>query len=359
VRGPRNANIIATTTSLMAATPAPLSQEAMQKPVQRTFTVTRILRTGSSQRGDPFVEADTNLGIVAFWGGALDQANLSSIQSTAVPFSVSCGCIQPSAAYAARHSYWVPEKSRLLDIAPVAVRATGERQLDLARWPNAQHLVARFAYWLDEYDHGGPFRKPEQLKWHRNTIDRRLAIGSAVASLQDETFLRSLYETLRAWGIGSRESRLRPYQAFADELSRHTNYVSALETFTIDDERLDAGDVGQGVWTLLDRLSIVDNKAKLVSGTKTLHHVLPDLVVPMDRAYTQAFFGWHNPQFQYGQRECFLEAFEAFACIARSVNPASYVGPDWRSSRTKILDNAVVALVQDQRRPIRDRTSTA
>jgi hypothetical protein len=29
-----------------------------------------------------------------------------------------------------------------------------------------------------------------------------------------------------------------------------------------------------------------------VPGTKALHHLLPDLVPPMDRAWTGAFFHW-------------------------------------------------------------------
>jgi hypothetical protein len=66
----------------------------------------------------------------------------------------------------------------------------------------------------------------------------------------------------------------------------------------------------------------------------------------MDREYTQTFFGWHNPQFQYGQRTCFAEAFGAFVQIARSVNPSQYVNTGWNSSRTKVLDNALVGLLQ-------------
>ena len=43
----------------------------MQKPVQRTLTVTSVLREGTSRRGDPYIEAQTAIGIVAFWGGEL------------------------------------------------------------------------------------------------------------------------------------------------------------------------------------------------------------------------------------------------------------------------------------------------
>jgi hypothetical protein len=99
-------------------------------------------------------------------------------------------------------------------------------------------------------------------------------------------------------------------------------------------------------------LEVVDNEAKLVSGSKALHHLLPELVVPIDRAYTQRFFGWQNPVFQYRQRQCFREAFSAFAEIARSVGPENFVGTGWRSSRTKIIDNALIGMLMSKKSEI-------
>ena len=114
---------------------------------------------------------------------------------------------------------------------------------------------------------------------------------------------------------------------FAHDLAQHVRKIASLEAAKIDDEQLNLSAVR-------DELSVsiawlVENKAKLVSGTKALHHVLPNLVVPMDRKYTQVFFGWQNPHYpSIGQRECFLlEAFEAFACLARVVQAGSICRP--------------------------------
>ncbi len=90
-----------------------------------------------------------------------------------------------------------------------------------------------------------------------------------------------------------------------------------------------------------------------MAGTKALHHLLPELVVPMDRVYTRTFFRWYMPQFQSDQRRVFEDAFGHFAAIARATDPERLVGPGWRTSRTKILDNAVVGfcLAEALRRP--------
>ncbi len=101
------------------------------------------------------------------------------------------------------------------------------------------------------------------------------------------------------------------------------------------------------MWRLLDSICLVTKhgqpvKNRLVSGSKALHHVLPALVFPIDREYTQTFFGWHNPEFQYNPRDCFEVIFSALAETARTVTPSRFVCEGWMSSPTKILDNAVV-----------------
>jgi hypothetical protein len=90
------------------------------------------------------------------------------------------------------------------------------------------------------------------------------------------------------------------------------------------------------VWQIIRGLDIVtkDNQPvqnKVVSGTKTLHHLLPELVFPIDREYTQSFFMWGPTSFQYHPAECFAFAFIQVAEIARSVDPNSHVGEGWNS----------------------------
>lgn len=153
-----------------------------------------------------------------------------------------------------------------------------------------------------------------------------------------------LHRTLGAWGIGNRASRLAPMEEFQSRLQACVPLIAPLETLLIDQPELDLRSTTSQLWTLISELRIVDNDAPLVATTKALHHILPDLVVPMDRMYTQQFFGWHNPQFQYGQAECFRKAFGAFHRIAREANPAQYVGEGWNSSRSKVIDNAIVGV---------------
>jgi hypothetical protein len=97
------------------------------------------------------------------------------------------------------------------------------------------------------------------------------------------------------------------------------------------------------VWRLIEGVDLVENEAKLVALTKTLHHLLPDLVVPIDRRYTGAFFGWSPARMQHGQRDLFRSAFRTFNDIARAVDLPSRSGSAWRSAPSKLIDNAIIA----------------
>ncbi len=205
-------------------------------------------------------------------------------------------------------------------------------------------LVSGFRTFLAAYDRDCPFKRHGQLQYHVETIRARRQLGSAKAALADEAFHRSLYRTLQAWGIGSRASSLRPFPEFVEALRAKAKTIEELDGIAIDQPTLDVHAVGGTLARLAQSLDIVDNKARIVPGSKTLHHLLPELVVPIDRAYTQPFFGWANPTLQNSPERCFREAFAGFVTIAREANPAQYIGDGWYMSRTKVIDNAIVGL---------------
>ncbi len=127
-------------------------------------------------------------------------------------------------------------------------------------------------------------------------------------------------------------------------LQDKTAEIQSFENLFLDQSDLDVARVSTQLAHLIQALEIVDNRMKIVPGTKALHRLLPDLVVPMDREYTQQFFGWHNPQFQNYPERRFAEAFASFVAVAQITNPVQYLKSGWYSSRTKVIDNAVVGL---------------
>jgi hypothetical protein len=208
-------------------------------------------------------------------------------------------------------------------------------------------LIAEFPRYLAVFEQAPPFGRCGQLEFHLETIRLRRKHESVAHALGDDRYLHALYRTLQAWGIGARGSNLVPVGEFVKLLRAKTPELAAFENLSIDNP-MDVGAVCAALWQTIDTLGIVANNTRVVPGTKALHHVLPNLVVPVDRAYTQRFFRWHNPEFQYGQADFFAHSFSAFVRIARGVRPAQYVGGGWNSSRTKVIDNAIVGMLREE-----------
>lgn len=204
-------------------------------------------------------------------------------------------------------------------------------------------LVDGFGRYVQAYDDHVSFTS-EQLAAHRATVELRKQTGSVRAAVGSEQFLASLRRTLLAWGIGRRASRLVPADALAAALHAALPRLEPLESLTIDGSEL-PGDLAGTLAQLTGSLGVVTNKAKLVAGTKTLHHLLPDLVPPMDRAWTGLFFQFHLPEWQdpRTQRRIFELAYSHLAGAARQVRPQQYAtGAGWRTTRTKVIDNALI-----------------
>jgi hypothetical protein len=221
-------------------------------------------------------------------------------------------------------------------------------------------LVADFGRYVEAYDRLVSF-SGDQLAAHRETIALRRDARSVEAAIGDARFVSSLRRTLRAWGIGGRASVLLPQDEFIEALRSAAPGLKWFQPFTIDAVDLPA-DTADRLWFVIDRLGVVENKAKLVAGTKTLHHLLPDLVVPMDRVWTGKFFRLHPPEWQEptNQHKTFRRVYAQLADIARQTDPQQYVtGQGWRTSQTKILDNALIGFCKvelDGRSPATDRT---
>ncbi len=210
-----------------------------------------------------------------------------------------------------------------------------------------QALTTFFADYVEVFRLRGPFSN-SQLRVHLNALRRRAAFASAAEAVTDAKFADAVRDVLMEWGVGSRGgTELVPSDVFRAELRKLVPHLAELEHAQIEDRAQEMPRVASLVWRLLDSICLVTQtgqpiRNRLVSGSKALHHVLPTLVFPIDREYTQTFFNWHNPEFQYNPRDCFEVIFLALAETARAVKPRRFVGEGWMSSPAKILDNAIV-----------------
>jgi hypothetical protein len=146
-----------------------------------------------------------------------------------------------------------------------------------------------------------------------------------------------------------------------------------IESFDGEQLGRETSETGDKLWGLINQLRLTtdeskkktgDNiqtagnkkeKSRLVSGSKALHLLLPDLVVPIDRQYTGAFLYRYSDEFdKKEERETFRIAFAAFHQIANAASPESYVGTqEVHTTRTKVIDNGIIAFVERAREKLK------
>lgn len=207
-------------------------------------------------------------------------------------------------------------------------------------------LSVSFSEYVDVFHLRGPFSE-SQLRAHLNALRARAAFPSAAEAVNNSEFADAVREVLGRWGVGTRGSELVPPEAFRAELRELNPKFAGLEQIQIGDVALDGPRTALRIWNLINSMCLVTKngtpvKNGLVSGTKALHHVLPRLVFPIDREYTQTFFGWHNSEFQNNPRGCFTLIFVSLADLATRISLARFPSEGWTSSPAKIIDNAIV-----------------
>lgn len=200
-------------------------------------------------------------------------------------------------------------------------------------------VVAGFERYLDVHDANPPY-PAEVLSLHRAVIEYRRSFPSVRAAIADDRFLGLVWEVLGAFGIGTRVSRIVDPPDFVSELRRFEEQLARHDRVVLGDERSPWS--AQRMWRLTEDIDIVGDGARGVAMTLVLHHLLPDLVVPIDWRFTAAFFGLDREDYELSQREIFYSTWQAFERIARRVRPERLVGPGWRTSGTKLVDNAIV-----------------
>jgi hypothetical protein len=87
------------------------------------------------------------------------------------------------------------ERAPAIDLAPprssnLARRSRSHDQMEVRN--RLDGLITDFDQYVQAYDDSVPFTRSGQYEFHRRTIDRRLAVGSVEAAIQDEQFTELL-----------------------------------------------------------------------------------------------------------------------------------------------------------------------
>lgn len=192
-------------------------------------------------------------------------------------------------------------------------------------------------------------------KWkdsHVSTIKLRRQYELPGQAVDDPSFVCALENTLQAWGFDGSDGRPRlvEHEEFVRQIKQAANVLDTLSNLRIESTCYNVDMITNELWDVISELEITHTKPRLVSASKAIHHLLPDLVPPIDGWYSGNFFGKKRSRSQNDfskdkEERTFRDIFPAFAQLARCLAPQlqSLVSPDsFNTSIPKTLDNAII-----------------
>ncbi len=125
------------------------------------------------------------------------------------------------------------------------------------------------------------FGKP-CLYFHRKSLETR----------QDPSSMKHLeyvYATLIAWGMnrpGRAGSKMSDFETFFQSIKPLNDCILEAQTF-------DCCYMDEDKWEMIERIfkgiQVMDSQTSLVGNSKVMHHLLPNVIPPIDRKYTLSF----------------------------------------------------------------------
>ncbi|MEM5879335.1 MAG: hypothetical protein QXU74_02470 [Candidatus Aenigmatarchaeota archaeon] len=220
---------------------------------------------------------------------------------------------------------------------------------------NVNKLVKNFNMYVDvfyksERDRGFP---KSSFYFHKRVIEIIRKNGHEKIFKDNKLFdyfSEILYATLATWGMdrmGKRGPRLANFETFKKSLRdvwpkiEELNLRYSLEK--IEENELET--VKENLIKLFNSLKnkIMKTEQQLVGISKTLHHLLPDLVPPIDRKYTLNFFYSSQNSTSKDEDKKFGEIFEYFYKICKRIGLSSKnLKREWDTSIPKLIDNAII-----------------
>ena len=220
---------------------------------------------------------------------------------------------------------------------------------------NIEQLADGFAGYVEFFEQRQAFTGPS-LYFHERAIERRRGHNTVGSLLDDERFLEYVYAVLPAWGM----HRMGPQKAkvgdFVEIVAALRVAAPALEILwplhvtSLQANQVD--EVAAVAWDVIASIKVSTSGTQIVAGSKFLHHLLPDLIPPIDRQYTFRFFTGQKAV--AAEREAFLAWFPRLVEIARRCRGAIFAAIDsggfMATGPAKVIDNAIMGFVQQRQR---------
>lgn len=130
--------------------------------------------------------------------------------------------------------------------------------------------------------------RPFDPSWY---LYRELLETKEISERFSNKYIELIYVTLSAWNMNSRGAQLKEFNKFKQILMDNEKDITKLSNYNI--KNLTDYQIEQIIVQLQQlylKMKLTQTQTNLVTFSKTMHFLLPDLVVPFDRKYTLQYF---------------------------------------------------------------------
>ncbi len=179
-----------------------------------------------------------------------------------------------------------------------------------------QWLIKNHKKLISYYTVNIPF-KIRSYQLHFRTIQMRNAIHNS--NNIGKRFASQLHKALISWDLKKRGAKLLEEDKFISLVIDNKNLFKKYWNLQIEEmeDRGDKVDIGNGLASLIyQEIRIMENESQLIGGSKFLHHILPELVSPVDLRMKTMFNLQEDPKCR---EKTFLKAFLIWSKIAKGI----------------------------------------
>lgn len=206
----------------------------------------------------------------------------------------------------------------------------------------------KFQFYVKKFYNKKLFTGPS-IYFHRKVIESIRQSSNFNKLINTDQFLEDIYATLVSWGMhrmGQKGAKMKRFIEFKNSIVENKSLITRLSKFklhTLNENEKES--VKKDLLVIFSRLTIMESKAKLVGNSKVLHHLLPDLVPPIDRQYTLKFFYGNKNFLKCNEEKIFSEIFDMYWLICKKLRLTDkdfLNGQEFTTSIPKLIDNAIV-----------------
>jgi hypothetical protein len=221
-------------------------------------------------------------------------------------------------------------------------------------------LIKNFEKYLNYFNTNIKFSGPS-IYFHIKVIEKIRITQPYEALFNDNIYFDYIYAVLASWGMhrmGDKTAKMSDFDLFKQSILDNKQGLIKISSYKLQQlNDAEYHEVKRSLEKIFDDLHVMDSDAKLVGNSKALHHLLPDLVVPIDRTHTLRFF-FNNTNINYDEKDLFLDLLDRFRNIAKDIDMSEIPLSGFNTSIPKIIDNAIMGYAMQKLLKLKRKTSS-